>query len=334
MTPVVDGHCDSILAVMGRSLVPDETGRRDFLARGVDGPASEPRGHVDLPRLVAGGVACQAMALFCDDPFLEGGAARATEEMLLALESLFEASEGAFFALERARDAERAAREGRVSALVAIEGGEALEGSLGRLRSYRERGLRMLGLTWNRRNELGRGVRARGSDGLTAFGLEALRECERLGVVVDASHLSDAAFDDLAAAAERPFVASHSNCRAVHPDLRNLDDARIEAIARSGGLIGLTFVPAFVAREAGEAGLERFLDHLDHAVRVAGVEHVGFGSDFDGYPPPLPGAPSVIGDAAAWPALERAILGRGYSQAETAALLGGNWLRVLESTEG
>lgn len=331
MTPVVDGHCDSLLPVLGRSLVPGESAPRDFLARG---SAAGGKGHVDLPRLLSGGVACQAMALFCDDPFVESGAARATDEMLAALEGLFEASGGAIFPYGNAADAGRAAGEGRVAALVAIEGGEALEGGLERLRGWRSRGLRMLGLTWNRRNELGRGVRTAGTDGLSAFGRKVVAECERLGVLVDASHLSDEAFDDLAETAERPFVASHSNCRALCPDLRNLDDARLEAIARSGGLVGLTFVPAFVAARPAEAGLARFLDHLDHAVSVAGAEHVGFGSDFDGYPPPPPGSPCVIEDAAAWPALERAILGRGYTAREAAAFLGGNWLRVLGGLEG
>jgi membrane dipeptidase len=266
------------------------------------------------------------MAIFLDDPFLALGARKEAFTMLGAIEGLYEASGGAFFPYREASDAAKARDEGRVAGMLTIEGGEAIEGDPGALREFAAHGLKVFGLTWNRRNELGRGVRAEGSDGLTELGRRTVAECERLGVVVDASHLSDAAFDDLAACAERPFVATHSNCRTLCSNLRNLDDARIEAIAASGGVIGITFVSYFVTEQPGASTLDAILAQVDHAVSVAGIGHVGFGSDFEGYP-------TEEGDfmcgAESWPALLDALRDHGYSEAEVAALAGGNWLRVL-----
>jgi len=288
--------------------------------------AKRQSGHANLARLIEGGVSVQAMALFLDDPFLALGARKEAFAVLDALEGLYEASGGAFFPYREPADAEKARDEGRVAGMLTIEGGEAIEGDLGTLRDFAAHGLKIFGLTWNRRNELGRGVRAEGSDGLTELGRRAVAECEKLGVLVDASHLSDAAFDDLAACAERPFVATHSNCRALCSNLRNLDDARIEAIAASGGVIGITFVSYFVVEQPGASTIANLLAQVDHAVSVAGIEHVGFGSDFEGYPT-APG--DFMLGAESWPALVDALRDHGYSEAEVGALAGGNWLRVL-----
>jgi membrane dipeptidase len=268
------------------------------------------------------------MAIFLDDPFLALGARREAFAMLDTLEGLYESSGGAFFPYRGPADAVKARDEGRVAGMLTIEGGEAIEGDLGALREFAAHGLKVFGLTWNRRNELGRGVGTDGTDGLTELGRRAVAECERLGIVVDASHLSDAAFDDLAACAERPFVATHSDCRALCGHLRNLDDARIEAIAASGGVIGITFVSFFVVEQPGASTMEAILAQVDHAVSVAGIEHVGFGSDFEGYPT-VPG--DFMTGAESWPALLDALRDHGYSEAEVAALAGGNWLRVFSA---
>lgn len=358
---IVDAHSDIILPVLGRSLMPGETEARGFFegfdpaawraahaaARGVSLGDAPPRpigaerraealprpiggerrlGHANLARLLEGGVSVQAMAIFLDDPFLALGARKEALSMLEAIEGLYEASGGAFFPYRGPADAERARDEGRVAGMLTIEGGEAIEGDLGALREFAAHGLKVFGLTWNRRNELGRGVRTEGSDGLTELGRRAVAECERLGVVVDASHLSDAAFDDLAACAERPFVATHSNCRALCSNLRNLDDARIEAVAASGGVIGITFVSYFVVEQPGASTIDNLLAQVDHAVSVAGIGHVGFGSDFEGYPTE---AGDFMTGAECWPALMDALRGHGYSESEVEALAGGNWLRVL-----
>ncbi|HUW41344.1 MAG TPA: dipeptidase [Rectinemataceae bacterium] len=320
---IVDGHSDALLPLAGKSLLPGETELRDFFRR-------NDRGHVDLPRLLEGGVGCQVMAVFCDDEAVSGGAARATLDLLDLLSSLYDASKGRFVPVLRAADVAAARAAGAVGSLAAIEGGESIEGDLALLRGFYRLGVRLMTLTHNRRNALGRGVRTEGSDGLSEFGRSCVREMERLGMIVDASHLSDAAFDDLAAAAERPFVASHSNARAVHPDLRNLDDARIEAVARSGGVVGLTFVPYFVAPK-GEANLERFCGHIDRVVEVGGIDCAALGSDFDGF---APGADFVLADCSRYEDLIGALRARGYSGEAIAKIMGGNWLRVFGEVLG
>ena len=322
--PVVDGHCDAILPAIGRSLDPCERDPRDFLSR-------NRIGHVDFPRLVEGGYACQVMGLFCDEEAVAAGPMAATETMLDGLDSLYAASNGSFFPVLRAADIARAGN-GVVGSLASIEGGEALEGRLESLAHFHQRGVRMLGLTWNRRNELGRGVRAEGSSGLTDFGRAAVAEAERLGMIVDCSHLSDEAFDDLAAVAEQPFVASHSNCRSLCSFPRNLDDSRIEAVARSGGLVGAIAVPDFLVDGGGPAAdLGRLCDHVDHIVAVGGIACAALGMDFDGFDP-AKGGPLV--DCSAIQDIGAELARRGYSEADIALVMGGNWTRVFGEVIG
>jgi len=324
--PVVDGHCDSIMAAMGRGLPPGESGPRDLLARNAVG-------HLDLPRLREGGYACQAMACFCrDEEVAAGRASELTDAMIDELESIMEASGGGLAPVLAAADVARAGASGAVGALVSIEGGECLAGRLEELGRYHGRGARMIGLTWNRRNELGRGLFGEGSGGLTEFGLAVVREAARLGMIVDCSHLSDEAFDDLARASERPFVASHSNCRALCSFPRNLDDGRIEAVARSGGLVGVNAVPDFVADGGGAAAnLGKLCDHIDHIVEVGGIGCAALGLDLDGYDP-AKGGP--LRDCSRIQEVAAELGRRGYAESEVALVMGGNWLRVLAAVLG
>lgn len=314
---VVDGHCDTVLDLVGRSLSRPGGPPRDFLERGSFG-------HLDLPRLVEGGVSCQTMALFIEDALVTDATAE-THRLIDALEAVFDRT-GRFVPVKDSSGIRAARAAGKIAALLSIEGGECLGESLDELRAFHARGVRMLGLTWNRRNSLGRGVRAAGPGGLTEFGRRAVRELEKLGMVIDASHLSDEALDDLLALAERPVVASHSNARAICPDDRNLDDARAEAIARSGGLVALTFAGAFVDPEPARVSMARFLDHFEHLLAVVGPDHLGLGSDFDGY---TDAYGVVLPSCAALPELTRALLARGHAADTVRKFMGDNWLRVL-----
>ncbi len=314
-----DGHCDALAPFTAPEAVNEP---RDLLERGDEG-------HVDYPRLKEGGFGCQTLAVFVEDGKL-ARAAEYTHECFDRLES-YAAREPLFRRALTASDVERAKADGAVSFLMSIEGGEAIRGSVDELRAFHARGVRMLGLTWNRRNELARGVRAPGTDGLTDAGRKVVKEMEKLGMIVDVSHLSDAALDDVLAIAERPLVATHSNARAVFADDRNLDDARIEAIAKTGGLVGLTFVPPFLSADPNADMMEALLDHVDRVVAVAGVDHAGFGSDFDGYDWKV-NAP--IKNAAEYPLIARALSDRGYSREDVAKIMGGNWLRVLRAVAG
>ncbi len=284
---------------------------------------------MDVPRLLEGGVTAQFFAVFTEDRFVKEAGAH-SRRVLDALEVLFSRTDRIRPAL-KARDVEEAKAEGRVAAFRALEGGEALGESLGGLRSFYDRGVRLVGLTWSRKNALGRGVGAEGAGGLTDFGRRVVREMERLGMLVDASHLSDEALDDLLAAAERPVVASHSNSRALMDHPRNLTDAQAEGIAASGGLVAATLAGCFVDGDPGKVSLSRFLDHVDRLVSVAGADHVGLGSDFDGF---TPENGTVLPDCSRLPDLTAALLDRGYSPEDVRKILGGNWMRIIREILG
>jgi membrane dipeptidase len=323
---VIDGHCDSACDLVGRGCASPKSPPRDFLARGA--------GQVDLPRLREGGVHCQFMAMFADDEYLEDARGR-TYRLLEAIEAVLARTRDFRLALS-ASDIVRAKAEGWTAALLAIEGGEAIGESLEGLRAFYGRGVRLMGLTWNRRNALGRGAGAGdpavdGRGGLTGFGRRVVAEMERLGMIVDASHLSDEALDELLSIAERPVVASHSNSRELCPRRRNLSDAQVERVAATGGLVAATFAGIFVDEDPSKVCLERFLDHVDRLVGVAGAEHVGIGSDFDGFSE-RDGV--VLPDCSRMGELTAGLLRRGYGPGDIGGIMGGNWLRVIGEVVG
>jgi len=281
---------------------------------------------------VEAGVTCQTMALFTDDGRV-GEATAWTWRLLEAVEALYSRS-GDFVPALRADDIRNAKRASRVAGLLAIEGGEAIGGpdrGLENLRAFYERGVRLVTLTWSRRNALGRGVTAPGGDGLSEFGARVVSEMERLGMIVDASHLSDEALRDLLEIAQRPIVASHSNCRALCPHPRNLTDELAERIAATGGLVGLTFAGVFIDRDPAKVSFDRFMEHMERMISVVGAEHVGLGSDFDGWTEKYGVA---LPDCTWLPAITSALLERGHAEAEVAAIMGGNWLRVIGEIVG
>jgi membrane dipeptidase len=186
-------------------------------------------------------------------------------------------------------------------------------------------------LTWNRVNAIGRGAEHPGPDGLTPFGLKVIAEMERLGMIVDASHLCDQALDELLAVAQRPVVASHSNSREVLGHRRNLTDAQAARIAATGGLIGVTFAGVFVDSDPAKVSVARVIDHIDRLVSAAGAEHVGLGTDFDGFTAKYG---LVMPDCSHLPELTAGLLERGYAEADIRAIMGGNWLRVMKEIIG
>ncbi len=319
---VIDGHCDSALDQVGKSYVRGEQKSRDLLARGTEG-------HIDLPRLLEGGVSGQFFALFTDDHYVRKAGPH-TWELLEAMEGLFSRSSGLKLAL-CAADLESAKKARRVGAMLTLEGGEAIGESLDELRKFYSRGVRLMGLTWNRRNAIARGVGADGTGGLTDFGRLVVREMENLGMIVDVSHLSDEALDELLPFAKRPLVASHSNAKALCPHRRNLSDAQALRIAETGGLIGITFAGVFIDADPAKVTFSRVLDHLDHLVSVVGADHVGLGTDFDGFSPQYG---TVMRDCSHLGELTQALLDRNYGEDDIRKIMGGNWLRVIRDVVG
>jgi len=317
---VCDSHCDTILAL-------DRQDRRM-------GERSEV-GHADLPRLLEGGVTAQVFALFVEDQYLPGEAIRRTVQLLDVFYREVEANADRMFLASGAADIRRAKAEGKLAAILGIEGGEALEGDIAVLRIFYRLGVRLLTVAWNRRNALADGQKeSRTSGGLTTFGVEAVQEMNRLGIIVDVSHLSAAGVHDVLEVSHAPIIASHSNARAVRDHPRNLSDEQVRAIAGGGGLVAVTFVPFFVAAE-GQASLKRLLDHIEHLLQVGGEDHVGVGGDYDGFGFGGPADQfTELPDVSHLPRLTEGLLKRGLSQRVAEKVLGGNFLRVFGEVVG
>ncbi|OGS68991.1 MAG: peptidase [Firmicutes bacterium RBG_13_65_8] len=307
---VVDTHCDTILSAV--------KGERHL------GDRSE-KGHLDFPRMVEGGVSAQFFAAYIEPQYKPD---RGLERSLQVLDVLWREVEASSAVAEVAlsvADIRRISAAGRVAVVIAIEGGEAVGHDLANLRMLYRLGVRSLGLVWNQRNLIADGVgERRTGGGLTNFGVAVVEEMNRLGMLVDVSHLSDPGFWHVAETCRGPFAATHSNARAVCDHPRNLTDDQLKALARSGGVTGLNFAPAFVSAE--NADVSKLIDHLDHIVQLVGPDHVGLGSDFDG----ISTTPRGLEDVRAMPRITEELVARGYGDEDILKFLGGNHLRVLK----
>ena len=317
---VIDAHCDTLLEIAGIGYESERgTPPRDFFK-------DNKHAHLDLPKLLAGHVRCQFMALFCDDAYLDS-AYEHTLALIEIFEKLCSGSGGRFFPVLSGEDLNHAFPGKRVGALLSIEGSEALGPNADHLPELYSRGIRAVGLTWNRSNAFARGVKGEGEGGLTKAGHRLVEQLEAMHLIIDASHLSDEAFSDLAQQARRPFIASHSNARAVYNHPRNLTDKQIRAIADSGGAIGVVFVPNFISDESGVSYFDRLIDHINHIVKVGGIACAALGSDFDGFKDE-PGK-RVLLDASEYPQLLETLLKHGYTSSDVEKIAGGNWERII-----
>jgi len=227
-------------------------------------------------------------------------------------------------------------REGQITAIVHMEGAEPIAADLSNLEDWYGRGLRSIGLVWSRANDFAEGVPFRfpsspdTGPGLTEAGRELVRACNRLGILVDLSHLNEAGFWDVAGLSEAPLVATHSNAHALCPASRNLTDAQLDAIRDSNGVAGVNFAITFL-REDGllipDTPITEIVRHIDYFVERMGIDHVAFGSDFDGAE-----IPAELGGVAGLPKLVDALRGAGYDDVSVAKITHGNWLRVLRDT--
>jgi membrane dipeptidase len=352
--PLIDGHNDLPWALRARDDTPD-------LAAPVAGT------HTDLPRLAAGGVGGQFWSVYVPAS-LAGDKAVSTvlEQIDLARAMIARYPEALELALTAA-DVERIFASGRIASLLGAEGGHAIAGSLGVLRMLYALGVRYMTLTHNANvGWADSGTDEPQAGGLTDFGRDVVREMQRIGMLVDLSHTSPATMRDTLDVAAAPVIFSHSSARAVCDNPRNVPDDVLARLASNGGVCMVTFVPGFVSqdcsdwlaglkseavrrgldpREFGQlyglkpeweaahprprATLAQVADHIGHIRQVAGVGHVGIGGDFDGTPDVTTG----LEDVSAYPALFAELVGRGWTEADCAALAGGNLLRVLRDAE-
>jgi membrane dipeptidase len=226
---------------------------------------------------------------------------------------------------------------GEITAIVHMEGAEPIASDLSNLESWYDRGLRSIGIVWSRANAFAEGVPFRFPSspdtgaGLTAAGRELVRACNRLGILVDLSHLNERGFRDVAALSDAPLVATHSNAHALCASSRNLTDGQLGAVRDSGGIVGVNFAVSFLRADGrlqpAETGLEEIVRHVDYLVESIGIDHVGFGSDFDGAV-----VPAALGGVAGLPALLEALGAAGYDESALEKITHENWLRVLQAT--
>ncbi len=270
----------------------------------------------------AGGIKVQIFAVYQEPGYGRGALRRALELIDLFHREIGENANEIAIA-RNLREIKYTLSKGKIAAILSIEGGEALEGSIGVLRIFYKLGVRCLTITWNERNELGNGVFG-GKGGLTPFGVEVIEEMNRLGMIVDVSHLNEEGFWEVLSLSKRPVIASHSNCRALYEHPRNLSDEQIRALAKKGGVMGITFVPEFL--RGTESSIEDVLDHIEYAVNVGGEDCVGIGSDFDG----TDHLPSGLRDCRDIHRLVVGLLERGYSDIVVKKIVGENFLRVIE----
>jgi membrane dipeptidase len=313
---VVDTHIDTILQVVA--------GKRRFEERSAEG-------HVDLPRLREGGVDVQVFAMYIEPQYKPDRALARALHLIDAYYELIARSEGALCHCNTVAEIEAAVARGQIAAILSIEGGEPVQTDLALARALHRLGVRALGLVWNERNFIADGVgELRTQSGLTNFGVALVQEMNRIGLLVDVSHLNERGFWDVAEVATRPFVASHSNARQVCDHPRNLWDDQIRALARAGGVMGMNFAAGFVDRDPERATLERVIDHVDHICGLVGPDHVGLGTDYDG----IGRTPTGLEDVTRLPNFTEALLRRNYREADVRKILGGNYLRVFRAVWG
>jgi membrane dipeptidase len=371
---IVDGHNDipTIMVSTGFDLARPP-------APGVKAPIT----HTDLPRMKKGGITGEFFSIYVDRIFadkptaLGGGSARRALDLIDVVYQQIERHPEDLMLATRAEDIRRAKREHKIACLMGIEGGHAIENSLSALREFHRLGVRYMTLTHSNNNDWADsagfiGVQAAPHHGLTPFGEEVVREMQRIGMLVDVSHVSDETFASVMQVAKAPVIASHSSARALSPHRRNLTDDMLRDIAKNGGIAMVNFWTAFLdpaytaaqgaffAKHGKEIGplrekyrddhegfmaaleklkagepplpktpLSMLVDHIEHMVKIAGIDHVGIGSDFDG----VDSLPEGLTGIDQLPNLTRALLERGRSDDDVKKILGGNFLRVFEATE-
>ena len=330
--------------------------------------------RTNIERMKKGGLTGEFFSLYIRPSYVaNGGAARRTLDMIDSVYRAVERHPNDLMIATTAADIRRAKAQRKVAALMGIEGGHAIENSLATLREFHRLGVRYMTLTWNNTNDwadAGRGEKKYG--GLNDFGREVVREMNRLGMMVDVSHVSDDTMSDALDVSTAPIIASHSSARALSNVPRNIPDDLLRRIAKNGGVVNVNFYSGFVdtttlsplsdardkelkaqqdalnlkykddpERAAEETSkveashqlpllpISKLIDHFEHIIKIAGIDHVGIGADFDG----ANDMPEGAQDVSMLPNITYELLKRGYSERDILKVLGGNMLRVMTEVE-
>jgi membrane dipeptidase len=332
-------------------------------------------GNVDIPRMRQGGLGAQFFSIWIPSDVTGPAAVKRSLQQIDAIREAVRTHPGDFVLATTADGIRQAHKQHRIAALMGVEGGHMIDNDLGVLRMYATLGVRYLTLTHFKNNDWADSSTDKPAhDGLTPFGKDVVRELNRLGMMVDVSHVADKTFYDAIEVSKAPVIASHSSCRAISNHARNMTDDMLRALAKNGGVVMINYEVSFlseeyrVASEKTSGGVvaqlaalskkcggdeacstlesarinteamnngtlpkvswEKIIEHIDHAVKVAGADHVGLGSDFDGATMPI-----GMEDASKLPKITDALLKKGYSESDIEKILGGNILRVMEQVE-
>jgi membrane dipeptidase len=349
MIPVFDGHNDLLFR-----LLQDPARREDIVLKG------EGKGHLDLPRMRRGGFAGGFFAIYLPSPRAHDDAEHQRQmeappyalplpdlipfadaigtALTLAghLHWIERASGGALKICRTAPEVRTCLTTGTIAAILHMEGAEAIDDSLDTLHLFHAMGLRSLGPVWSRPTIFGHGVpfafpsSPDTGPGLTDAGKRLVKDCNKLKIMLDLSHMNEAGFNDVARLSDAPLVATHSNAHSVCPSTRNLTDRQLAMIRETGGMVGLNFSVSFIradGRRDPQTGWDPILRQMDHLLAQLGEDHLGLGSDFDGCT-----TPDVLPDVTALPALLKALSDHGYDRPLLQKLAHQNWLALLERT--
>lgn len=368
---VIDTHNDVTTPILDRGF--------DL---GMDGaaPDAKIKTHTDLRRMKQGGIDAQFFAIYVAAEFVNkkpsegGGAARRALDMIDVVYEQVRRHSDVLEMAYTSDDIRRIVKKGKIAALMGIEGGHAIENSLGALRMFYKLGVRYMTLTHSNTNDWADSSgdiddpRVKHHNGLTEFGRKVVLEMNKLGMMVDISHVSDKTFYDVIEVSRAPVIASHSSARALADHPRNMTDDMLKAVAKNGGVVMVNFADIFVdPRKAelakrerakrreleaqfqndpgrvqeeirkwraanpspGKTPLSMLIDHIEHIARVAGIDHVGLGSDFDG----VTGLPEGMEDISKLPNITYELMKRGFSERDIKKILGENFLRVMSEVE-
>ena len=356
--PLIDSHNDLPTALIGAN-------GGDLSKLDPDGPL--PQLDTDFPRLAKGGIGAQFFAAYVASSYIESGGAQQAREQIALIRKFIDASPRLELA-KTADDIVRIHKAGKIASLIGIEGGHAIEGSLERLREFYDLGVRYITLTHSGTTPWADAATDKAKHGgLSSFGEEVVREMNRLGIMVDISHVSDATMSDALRVSRAPVIFSHSSARALADHVRNVPDSILAKMPANGGVVMVNLFPGFINRTAAkqaanvlqkeqelnvkypndpdraarefvtwlstfkteDATLAEVADHIDHIRKVAGVDHVGLGADYGA----VPQHPLGLEDVSRFPYLIAELLRRGWSDDDVKKFMGLNMLRVMRTVE-
>lgn len=347
---IFDGHNDSLLKIV----LSEQKNPRSFLERGSEN-------HLDLPRMRQGGFAGGFFAVFApsdSEPHEHPGSSlsgtvtsydiplaepvnltRAQEMTLRGMATLFRLeaeSEGQIKVVRTAREVDACLKNGTIAALLHIEGAEAIDPELNALHVFYQAGLRSVGITWSRANDFAHGVPFKfphspdTGPGLSEKGTNLVKACNRLGVIVDLAHLNEQGFWDTLRILEAPLVVTHAGVHKLCPSTRNLTDKQLDAVGESGGIVGVNFHVGFLRADGrldSNTPIREIVRHISYVVDRIGIDHVAFGSDFDGAT-----IPDELGDVAGLPKLISALREAGFDDEALRKISHANWVRIFRQT--